>query len=73
MDLSTNHDNNDSIADYGLRIYEETETGSNSAEIAVRIDEFIDSRRELDTEIRKRALEFLKRAVSELEKELSVR
>lgn len=71
MDFSTNHDNSDLFADYGLRIYEDTETGSNSAEIAVRIEEFIDSRKELDMEIRKRALEFLKRAVIQLEEELS--
>ncbi len=56
MDFSTNHDNSDLFADYGFRIYEETETGSNSAEIAVRIEEFIDSRKALDIEIRKRAL-----------------
>lgn len=71
MDLSTNHDNSDPFADYGLRIYEETETSSNSAEIAIRIEEFIDSRKELDMEIRRRALEFLKRAVAQLEAELS--
>lgn len=73
MDLTTNHDKNDLIADYGLRIFEGTESGSNSAEIAVRIEEYIDSRKELDIEIRKRALDFLKRAVAQLEEELKAK
>lgn len=70
MEFSTNHDKSEYHADFAFRLHEETENEINSAEIAVRINEFIDSRTELDLEIRKRALAFMKRAVSQLEEEL---
>lgn len=72
MDFSTNHDNDEFRKEYAFRIHENLgeNNGFNSAEIGIWITEFIDSRSELDKEIKKRALEFLKRAVSDLEAEL---
>lgn len=73
MEFSTNHDNVSPLDDYAFRIWEEVgeDEGFNNAEISIRINEYIDSRTELNMEIQKRALEFLKRAAAALEAELS--
>lgn len=71
MDFSTNHDRDGFNNAFAFNIHEEVENGANSAEIGVCIDNFIDSRTELALEIRKNALEFLKRAVAQLEKEIA--
>lgn len=70
MDFSTNHDRDGSNKTFAFRIYEEFGDGVNTAEIGVRIDDYIDSRTELSLAIRKNTLEFLKRAVAQLESEL---
>lgn len=72
MDFSTNHDRDGSNKAFAFRITEEFGDGVNTAEIGVRIEDYIDSRSELSLAIRKNALEFLKRAVSQLESELEV-
>ena len=73
MEFTTNHDESDnSNKEYLFRIYEDLgeNKGVNTAEIGVWIDGFIDSRTELAIEIKRKTLEFLKRAVSNLESEL---
>lgn len=75
MDYRTMHEKNDSNTLYGITISEDDEVnekyGINTADIAVTIEDFIDSRAELRMEIRKRTLSFLKRVVSDLENEIS--
>lgn len=74
MEFATNHQPSEWGGDhYGLRINEQDEDLglNNSAEVAIWFEEFIDSRSELNLEIRKRSLAFLKRAVAQLEEELS--
>ncbi|WP_241640053.1 hypothetical protein [Rosenbergiella epipactidis] len=73
MDISTNHNPSRGGGDYGIRIYEdsEDESGSNNAEISIYLESFIDSRTELDLEIKKRAIEFLRRAAAEIEADLN--
>ncbi|MEI7252102.1 hypothetical protein F018LOC_00900 [Pectobacterium versatile] len=72
MNFSTNHDESDNHKEYAFHIYEDLgeNKGVNTAEIGVWIDGFIDSRTELSIEIKRKTLEFLKRAVSNLESEL---
>ncbi len=70
MEFSTNHDVAENNSEFWLQFLEETEEGINSANVIVRINDFIDSRTELNIEIRKRGLAFLKRAVAQLEEEL---
>jgi len=72
MEFSTNHDKIGHHKDFGFRIYEDLgeNKGVNSADFTIWIDEYIDSREVLNEEIQVRALEFLKRAVSQLESSL---
>ncbi|MCZ7839714.1 hypothetical protein LRB91_12910 [Leclercia adecarboxylata] len=73
MDFSTNHEKGNSSKEFALRIFEDLgeNKGLNTAEIGVFIEDYIDSRTELRLEIRKQALEFLKRAVEHLEKDIN--
>lgn len=72
MEFKTNHDKSTGNTEYGFRIYEDLGDGKgvNSADIGVWIENYIDSRTELNTEIKKQSLAFLKRAVEQLESEL---
>ncbi|AVE59928.1 TPA: hypothetical protein OTQ61_003185 [Citrobacter koseri] len=72
MEFKTNHDKSTDNTEYGFRIYEDLGDGKgvNSADIGVWIENYIDSRTELNTEIKKQSLAFLKRAVEQLESEL---
>ena len=70
MEYRTLHETNDQNTQYGLTICEDDEAKDRYA-INTAIDEFIDSRAELRKEIRKRTLAFLKRAVADLENEIS--
>ncbi|EPT4464568.1 hypothetical protein ACVQTW_000869 [Klebsiella aerogenes] len=75
MEYRTLHETNDQNTQYGFTICEDDEANEryaiNTADIVITIDEFIDSRAELRKEIRKRTLAFLKRAVADLENEIS--
>lgn len=72
MEFSTSHEKDDLAKDYRFTIYEDLgeNKGVNSADVAVYIEDFIDSRTELRLEIRRQALSFLKRAVESLEYEI---
>ncbi|HBY1960120.1 TPA: hypothetical protein R4079_003869 [Raoultella ornithinolytica] len=72
MDFRTKHDGTEAAAGFWLQIYEDLgeDKGVNMANLEIWVDRFIDSRAELNAEIKKNALEFLKRAVISLEEEL---
>ncbi|MFY0167872.1 hypothetical protein [Klebsiella aerogenes] len=72
MDFRTKHDGTEGSAGFWFQIYEDLgeDKGVNMADLEIWVDRFIDSRAELNTEIKKNALEFLKRAVTSLEAEL---
>lgn len=72
MDFRTKHNGTEGATGFWLQIYEDLgeDKGANMADLEIWVDRFIDSRAELNTEIKKNALEFLKRAVISLEAEL---
>ncbi|EPW0451827.1 hypothetical protein RYZ49_13000 [Klebsiella pasteurii] len=72
MDFRTKHDGSESATGFWLQIFEDLgeDKGVNMANLEIWVDRFIDSRAELNAEIKKNALEFLKRAVISLEAEL---
>ena len=73
MDISTNHDPSRDGGEYGIRLYEECESGNgcNTAEVGIYFENFIDSRTELDLEIKKKTVDFLRRAADKIEAELN--
>ncbi len=72
MNFRTKHDANSSENGYWLQITDDLgeDKGMNMADLEIWVDRFIDSRSELNLEIKRRALDFLKRAVVQLENDL---